>query len=109
MTLASASVRRPRSGRRTLLDDELETALCRVLGGSSPAAGTIADGKRRRALADLQRHDATPEGVALAARRYVERYGHDRLTDTALATHYPQLVAKLAEPNLPLLNGEEMT
>ena len=76
--------------------------------GFRPVPGTAAHGKRNRAVRDLKAQDATPATIAQAARRYCELYGRDRLTDMALASHYPALVTKTAAA-LPQLDGEEMT
>ena len=89
--------------------DELEKLFGKV------ADKTTAHAKRNKAVADLKRAGATPETVAAAARAWPRMF-EATLTDTALATHFPQLVHRRAGPealpateilNLPEISEEE--
>lgn len=90
-TLAGAKKRAPRARKADPIWDELVEIF-----KSSPTAKTSAHGARNRAVRDLKAHGATPELVRLVARKYVERWGKDRLTDVALAKHYPALAGDVA-------------
>ncbi len=70
--------------------DELWDILEAQFGSVAPR--TNAHGKRNKAVADLRRHGATPDALRHALERWPRLFPSASITDTALATHYPQLV-----------------
>jgi hypothetical protein len=79
--------------------DPIWDALVPLFGTVAP--GTSAHGKRNRAVADLKRNGATPELILHAHDKYPKLFDGASLTDTALAKHYPQLVATYKAPVAP--------
>jgi hypothetical protein len=52
-----------------------------------------ARGRIGKAAADIEKAGGTAEEVLVRARRYVAKYGADRITPSALASHWPALTA----------------
>lgn len=70
------------------------------LFGCDPAPNTSAGRTRKAAIRDLVAHGATLDSISTVAAAYRTTYRNARLTDTALAKHYPTL-------NAPATNGSE--
>jgi len=80
----------PQPNRQRALDpvwDEMGALFGQV------ASGTNAHRKRNKAVKDMKLLGATPESIRYAHRQYQEHFAGTLCTDTALATHYPLLVA----------------
>lgn len=75
--------------------DEVWDALEALFGTVPPK--TNAHGKRNKACADLKRFDATSETIRRAHHQWAAIYPGATCTDTALATHYPQLLRPQSE------------
>lgn len=84
--LATAPAARPRD----LVWDELEEHFGVV------ASKTNAHAKRNKAVSDLKRLGATPTEIRSALKAYARLFPNTTCTDTALATHYPQLQARVS-------------
>lgn len=78
----------PKKGERDHIWDTLEE-----LFGTVPP-GTNAHAKRNKAIKDLRLMEATADELRRAYRTFNVSYPNARCTDTALATHFPDLRPK---------------
>jgi hypothetical protein len=85
------AARAPRE-RRPRARDDVWDALVEVFG-FAPASKTQAHGKRNKAVKELKAHGATSEKIKAAADAWPRKFPGATLTDIALATHYPALLA----------------
>lgn len=87
------AIRRERA--RDTLWDQMEELFGRVVDGTNAAK------KRNKAVKDLRLMEATPESLVRAHKAYLSQYNGTPCTDTALATHYPQLYQPPPPPPCP--------
>lgn len=77
--------------------DEIWDFLEETFGSVGTDRRAQAHQKRNKAIADLRRLGATPDGIRYAIDAWSRRFVGATLTDIALATHYPQLAAGRGE------------
>lgn len=75
--------------------DEIWNLLEETFG--AVADKTQAHGRRNKAVGDLRKLGATPDGIRYAMQAWSRQFAGATLTDIALATHYPQLTAGRGE------------
>lgn len=79
--------------------DEVWDTLSRIFG--PVVVGTNPHGRRNKVASELRKMGATADTLEAACQKYKSQWPETVLTDTALAKHYPQLVAELKPKGRP--------